>query len=123
MAEFKRLTVKRHGMYYDNYGAVQSASIRSKRLETAIKKRFRISNFKMEDGTFMRKRAFIFTGMKSGFRIRISKVKKEKGFYGSIYKRGKGESLFVTESLKEALGASSAIIKEAKKRGRVLRAA
>jgi hypothetical protein len=122
MAEFKGSTVRKFGMYYDNYKVTQLASVHKKRLADAVRKRFRISDFKIEGGTFHRRPAFIFTGKKNGFKIRISKIKREKGFYGDITKRGKGESLFVTNTLKEALGASSTIIKEAKGHGRVLRA-
>lgn len=122
MAEFKNVnSVRRNGLYKAGYDEVKLSSVRKKRLASAVRKRFRISNFNMQEGTFDHKHSYTFTGTKNGFTIRISKVKGRKGFYGVIRKRGKGESFLLTDTLKEALGASSAIIKEAKGHGRVLR--
>jgi hypothetical protein len=94
-----------------------------RKLSSAIRKKFGISNFRMTTGTLSGKPARIFVGTKKGFIIKISRARDFPGYYASVKKRGKGEALLLTANLKEAIVASDSIIKEAKKRGRVLRTA
>jgi hypothetical protein len=123
MAEFKTTTKSGRLMMRHKSMKPLETDYYQRKLSSAIKKKFGISDFRMTTGTFARKPARIFTGKKKGFTIKISRAMGIPGFYGSVKKRGKGEALLMTTNLKEALAASDSIIKEAKKRGRVLRTA
>ena len=120
MAEFKSVGAGRSVLKWQALTKDESNRYK-KKLASAVKRKFGISDFTITPAQISGHPGRLFTGKKSGFQIRISKI-NGKPFYGGITKRGKGQALFLTNTLGEALLISNALIKEANKRGRVLRA-